>query len=203
MKSKKSYDFYLVLVTTLVLFIISIICIYGMFYFKLAQIHQVPLEMKISYMERMNAMIAPFLVCLILLLGICVPKRLLSTQWLNRFAFLMLGGVVLLSVWFDVGMGLLFTLVVAFFLQMIVLALAMTGGRALNFQKKGYWQRVGSSFVHLSLILFVLDLFLGEKQTLHLFLFWVTFLVFVLGMIFCFYSRAIVSLFQKKQDINL
>lgn len=198
MNPRKSYDFYLVLATALVLFIISIICIYGMFYFKLAQIHQVPLEMKISYMERMNSVIAPFLVCLIILLGICVPKRLLSTRWLNRFAFLLLGGVVFLSMRFDVGMGLLFTLVVAFFLQTIVLVLAVAGRRGLNFQKKGYWQRVGSSFVHLALILFVLDLFLGGKQTLHLFLFWITLIVLVLGMIFCFYSQSIAGLFQKK-----
>ena len=43
MKKKSSYDFYLVLATAAVLFIISVICVYGMFYFKLAQIHQMNL----------------------------------------------------------------------------------------------------------------------------------------------------------------
>ena len=40
MKFKSSYDFYLILGTALVLFAISLISIYGMFYFKFAQIHQ-------------------------------------------------------------------------------------------------------------------------------------------------------------------
>ena len=77
MKRKSSYDYYLILATTAVLFIISVLCIYGMFYFKLAQVQQMAPAIKIEYMSRMNTMISPFLIGLILLLGICVPNRLL------------------------------------------------------------------------------------------------------------------------------
>ncbi|MBW1791981.1 MAG: hypothetical protein JRJ14_06915, partial [Deltaproteobacteria bacterium] len=97
MKRQGSYDFYLILATAVVLFIISMISIYGMFYFKFAQIHQMAPSVKVAYMDRMNTVIAPFLICLILLLGICVPKRLLSTSWLNRVTALLIVLVVTVS----------------------------------------------------------------------------------------------------------
>ena len=53
-KFKSSYDFYLILATAVVLFAICLISIYGMFYFKFAQIHQMAPAIKISYMNRMN-----------------------------------------------------------------------------------------------------------------------------------------------------
>ena len=58
----------------------------------------------------------------------------------------------------------------------------------LHFEKKGYWVRVGYSLINLGLILFVFDLFFYGKQTLHLFLFWVTTGATLFGMVFCFYA---------------
>ena len=90
MKHKSSYDFYLILATVLVLFAISLISIYGMFYFKFAQILQMEPAVKMAYMNRMNSFVAPFVIILILLLGICVPKRLLPAAWLNRITALLI-----------------------------------------------------------------------------------------------------------------
>ena len=98
MKGKSSYDFYLVLATTLVLFVISLISIYGMFYFKFAQIQQMSPAIKMAYMDRMNGFVAPFVVGLILLLGICVPKRLLPTHWVNRLTVVLVVSAAL--TWF-------------------------------------------------------------------------------------------------------
>jgi len=198
MKRQGSYDFYLILATAVVLFIISIICIYGMFYFKFAQIHQMAPVIKASYMNRMNTVIAPFLICLILLLGICVPKRLLPTSWLNRFAVLLVVLVVGISLVMGIKSGMLFTLAAALILQTVVLGLALGGSKNLHFEKKGYWVRVGSSLIHLGLILFVFDLFFYKKQALHLFLFWVTTGATVFGMFFCFYAETVVKLIAGK-----
>jgi hypothetical protein len=198
MNGKKSYDFYLILATAAVLFIISAINIYGMFYFKMAQIQQLSPAIKAVYMERMNSVVAPFIICLILLLGICVPKRLLPTAWLNRFA-VSLGLVVLgTAMLFDIKTGLLVVLCAALALQLIVLAMAIGGSQYLNFEKKGYWLRVGSSLIHLGLILFILDLFLFRLQTLHLLLFWVTTVSTTLGMICCFYSGSVAALLRRQ-----
>ncbi|MDX1776837.1 MAG: hypothetical protein R3297_09665, partial [Desulfobulbales bacterium] len=56
-----------------------------------------------------------------------------------------------------------------------------------------YWVRLGSSLIHLGLILFILDLLLYERKNLHLFLFWITTGASVAGMLFCFYAESVVA----------
>ena len=200
-KFKSSYDFYLVLATTVVLFAICLISIYGMFYFKFAQIHQMAPSVKILYMTRMNTIIAPFVICLILLLGICVPKRLLPTSWLNRVTLLLVIGTVLTGFVWGVRASLFFILATSLILQVIVFFMAVSGSKNLHFHKKGYWVRLGSSLIHLGLILFILDLLLYENKSLHLFLFWITTGASVLGMVFSFYAESVVSLISGKQNV--
>jgi len=198
MRAKTNYDYYLILATTVVLFIISAICIYGMFYFKLAQVNQLATTAKINYMNAMNSVLAPFLIALIVLLGICVPKRLLPTVWLNRFSLLLLLCSVVAGFFGGVQMSLVLVLVVSLVLQVVVLVMACAGSTELNFEKKGYWVRVGSSLLHLGLIVFVLDFFFYRYLTLHLVLFWITTISLSLGMVFCFYAESFSRLLQKK-----
>lgn len=198
MKRKASYDYYLVLATAGVLFIISLVCIYGMFAFKLAQIQQMDAAVKFAYMDRMNRIVSPFLIILILLLGICVPKRLLPTAWLNRFAVALAAISLAISLAFGVKTALLAVLIATLVLQTVVLALALAGSERLHFEKSGYWLRVGSSLMHLGLVLFVLDLFFYKRPALHLTLFWVTTVSTILGMLFCFYSNAVAGLLTRK-----
>jgi hypothetical protein len=198
---KTSYDYQLILATSAVLFIISVICIYAMFYFKMAQIHQMEAGAKWAYMNTMNGVIAPFVVGLILLLGICIPKRLLPTIWLHRFTVALILASVAAVVMVSVDAGLLLVLLASLLLQVVVLAMALAGSEILHFEKKGYWVRLGSSLVHLALILFVLDLYFHQYQRLHLFLFWVTTGSMVLGMLFCFYAEQVVSLVRRKEQI--
>ena len=200
-KFKSSYDFYLILATTIILFAICLISIYGMFYFKFAQINQMAPALKITYMNRMNTVISPFAVCLILLLGICVPKRLLPTAWLNRATLLLLVSTVLSALIWGGRASLYFILSTSLILQIVVLLMALSGSKKLDFHKKGYWVRLGSSLIHLGLILFILDLLLYEKMTLHLFLFWVTTGTSVLGMVFSFYAESVVRLITGKQNV--
>ena len=156
---------------------------------------------KILYMNRMNTIIAPFVICLILLLGICVPKRLLPTSWLNRVTLLLVAGALLSWLVWGGRASLFFILAASFILQVAVLLLAVSGSKNLHFHKKGYWVRLGSSLIHMGLILFVLDLLLYEKKTLHLSLFWITTGTSVLGMIFSFYAESVVGLISGKQNV--
>lgn len=193
-QKKNSYDFYLILATAFVLAIISAICVYGMFYFKFAQLQQLPAPVKTAYMEWMNQVVSPFIIALIVLLAICVPKRLLPTEWLNRFALGLLMIITAVSWLQGVVMALKVTLCITLALQLLVLVMALAGSKRLNFERKGYWIRVGSSFLHLGLVLFILDLFFYENYSLHMALFWVTTIATVVGMTACFYSPAIARL---------
>jgi hypothetical protein len=197
MKTKSSYDFYLILATAVMLFIISAICIYGLFYFKLAQIHQMATPLKVAHMNYMNDIMSPFLIGLILLLGICVPKRLLPTTWLHRFCVVLFISGVVVCLTLGVRSGLMFILMTSLVLQAVVLVMAVADSKRLTFERKGYWLRVGSSLIHLGIILFVLDLFFYKRQTLHSFLFWITTVTVVLGMFFCFYSDRMVRLMKN------
>ena len=198
MQKKASYDFYLILATTVVLAAISAICIWAMFYFKIAQIHEMAPAVKIAWQNRMNTMIAPFIIGLIVLLGICVPKRLLPTAWLNRFAVLLITVAAGTSWLAGVKSGLLLILCASLVLQLVILIMALFGSAQLNFETKGYWARIGSSLIHLGLVLFILDLFFHRQQDLHLLLFWITTGATVLGMTFCFYADSIVAMVKRK-----
>ena len=203
MRGKSSYDYYLILATTVMLFLISAICIYGMFYFKLAQVHQLPLAEKVGYMDSMNTVLAPFLIALIVLLGICVPKRLLPTSWLNWFSLVLILLACAAGFIWDLKASLAFVLMVSCVLQMVVLFMALAGSKELNFEKRGYWVRVGSSLLHLGLILFTLDLFFYRYQVLHQVLFWITTISVLVGMVFCFYAESFSRLVKKKGGIRL
>ncbi|OGQ99865.1 MAG: hypothetical protein A2511_15775 [Deltaproteobacteria bacterium RIFOXYD12_FULL_50_9] len=202
MKKTGSYDFYLILATVAVLFVISAICVYGMFSFKFAQIQNMPVAIKATYMERMNTILIPFLIALIVILGICIPKRLMPTVWLNRFAVLL--GILLAGVvwWIDLKTGLTVILTLSLLLQTVVLILALAGSARLIFEKKGYWLRVGSSLIHLGLILFILDLLFYKNLKLHLLLFWITTLATVAGMLLCFYAEWVAGVFDRTKACN-
>ncbi len=197
MRGKSSYDYYLILATAVVLFLISAICIYGMFYFKLAQVHQLPVAEKVGYMDSMNTVLAPFLIALIVLLGICEPKRLLPTSWLNRFSLVLVLLACAASFIWNLKVGLELVLMVSCVLQMVVLFMVLAGSTELTFEKKGYWVRVGSSLLHLGLILFVLDIFFYRYQVLHLVLFWITTISVLVGMVFCFYAESFSRLVKR------
>ncbi len=197
---KASYDFYLIIATAAVLGAISAICIYGMFYFKFAELQHMPAAAKALYMARMNRLISPFIIALILLLGICVPKRLLAASRLTWFAALLALLVTVISFAYGVVMALKVSLIITLALQFVVLVLAAAGSRRLNFSHKSYWLRVGSSLMHLGIILFILDLFFYKHHALHLVLFWVTTTSTVSGMLACFYSQSLIKLFRGKGE---
>ena len=201
MNPKSSYDYYLILATSVVLFIISALCICAMFYFKLEQIQQQPMMIKIRYMENMNTLIAPFVIALIVLLGVCVPKRLLPTVWLNRFSAVLVVLAFIISFIWNVKVGLAFVLIVSAVLQIVVLFMALAGSKNLNFEKTGYWIRVGSSLLHLGLIAFILDAFFYRYQQLHLILFRVTTISTTLGMLACFYADFFSMLIKRIGNI--
>ncbi|MHB8809955.1 MAG: hypothetical protein ACYC9M_08060 [Desulfobulbaceae bacterium] len=188
MKPKKSLDYSLILATVGVLFALSVLCVYSMFAYKFTAVHQMAPAAKLAFLARMNAMVSPFIIALILLLGVCVPKRLLPTRALGWFGGVLAVAGAVVSVWLGIRAGLL-----------LVLVLALAGSERLHFARSGYWLRLGSSLIHLGLILFVLDLLLYRHQALHLFLFWVTTGATVLGMLCSFYAPGLVRFLSGRQ----
>ncbi|MEW6220476.1 MAG: hypothetical protein AB1634_13210 [Thermodesulfobacteriota bacterium] len=192
------YDFLLVLATTVVLAVISALCIYSMFAYKTAVGAAALPAARAAHMARMNGLVAPWLIALILILAICVPKRLLPVAWLHRLT----GGLAILvvgvSAWHGLPVALLVVIIAATILQLVILALAVTGSPLLRFERKGYWLRVGSASLHLGLLLFLCDLHVVGHPGWHPFLFWAATVSFAVGLTCSFYADALVRLVRQQ-----
>ncbi len=191
-----NYDFILILITVGIMFLISILCIGGMFYFKWANLQSVTPAVKVAFEGDMNSLLAPLLVALFLTLGLCIPKRLLPTNWLQGFMAVL--GIVAIGLYIVWGWreAVLWVLIISALLQVVVFFLVLIG-RPLNFHYRGYWRRLGSSLIHLGLVIFCLDLFLLHHQALHIRIFWVSAICLFLGMIMAFYAKDIVLLLKR------
>ncbi|MCK4426322.1 MAG: hypothetical protein KAV69_06195 [Deltaproteobacteria bacterium] len=195
-----NYDFILILITVGILFLISLLCIGGMFYFKWAELQSVAPAIKIVFQEQMNSLLAPFLVALLLTLGLCIPKRLFPPRWLYTFIILLgLTGLGSALVW-GWREALLWMLVISAALQAMVLILVVSG-RRLKFLCEGYWNRLGSSLVHLGLVLFCLDFFLLSRWNLHLVIFWISAICIFIGMIVTFYAEGMVEWLRRRKEL--
>lgn len=187
-----NYDFFLILITVVILFLISLLCIGGMFYYKWAELQNVASAIKMAFQEQMNNLLAPFLIALLLTLGLCIPKRLFPANWLYVFIILLgLTGLGLALVW-GWHEALLWMLVISAALQSMVLILVVSGQR-LKFFCEGYWNRLGSSLIHMGLVLFCMDFFFLSHRDLHLVIFWISAICIFIGMIVIFYAEGMMK----------
>ena len=187
-KKRINYDYILIIATAVTLFMIAIITVYGMYYFKVQGIGETnSVPAKIMYYKRMNTLISPFISVLLLILSICVPKRLFSFRLLTIIAGIMLVLMVALSIIYDNVTALTVILFISLALQLVVFILVLFGMK-LHFEKEGYWTRVGSSLVHLGFIFFVLDFIYLQRKEIHLIIFWASTISISLGCILTFYT---------------
>jgi hypothetical protein len=192
-------DFILILVTVVIMFFISMLCIGGMFYFKWAELQNVVPAIKIAYQEQMNGLLAPFLLALLLTLGLCIPRRLFPQHRLYAFIILLgLTGLGAALVW-GWREALLWMLIISAALQTVVLILAASG-RQLKFLCEGYWNRVGSSSVHLGLVLFCLDFFLLDRWNVHLVIFWISAVCIFIGTVITFYAEDMMDKLRGRKE---
>ncbi len=186
---KKNLDFVLVLATVVILGIISLICVGAMFYYRAAHLDQVSGAVKQAWLVTMNRTVTPPLILLVLILALCIPKRLLPRQWLWRLAAALAVAAVTAFLLSGFRAALLLVLSVSVLLETLVTILAAGNSRLLSFARPGYWQRLGSALIHLGLVLFVLDLLLYRYHSLHLILFWGVTATTFIGLLFSFYPR--------------
>ncbi len=96
----KNYDYYLIILTALILFAIGLVCVYGITEYNYLGVGpQWTGTIQYSqYIDGMNSYLYPFLVLLLLTLGLCIPKRLLEQDFLIKFGALTLGATLILTV---------------------------------------------------------------------------------------------------------
>lgn len=192
----KKYDYYLIVITAFILFAIGLVCVYGIAYYNYLAINTewTRTLQYTYYINDMNSYLYPFLVLLLVSLGMCVPKRLLEMDLLLRFGALALGATIFLTVSFDIETGFGFILAVTLGMQGFIVLLTLGRSSSIRYEKEGYVARLGSALLHLGVVLLIFNFVALKESSIHLPVFWGGMALLTAGNIFSFYPEKISSL---------
>ncbi len=186
----KTYDFYLMILTSVVLAAIGLVCLYGIGYYTYTS-ETVPqwtqTQMYGDYIDSMNQLIYPFLVLLLVALGLCIPKRIMPRKSLLMAGTGILTATFIIALITNIGVSLAFLLAVSMVVQVAVMVFTILGRGRLTYEREGYFIRTGSSMLHLGTVIFVFDFLIMRSSELHIPVFWVATILITVGTVLSFY----------------
>ncbi|MCX9014841.1 MAG: hypothetical protein OIN89_08630 [Candidatus Methanoperedens sp.] len=194
------YDYYLIILTTFILFAIGIVCLYAITYYNYLAVDPqwTRTGQYMDFINSMDSYLYPFLILLLVTLGLCIPKRLLDRDILVKFCALALGVTLILTFSSGIEAALGFLLVVMIGIQSYVLILVFRRSKAVRFEKEGYVVRLGSTLLHLGIVIVIFNFVNLREAQFHIPVFWIGTLLITAGNIFSFYPARISSLFHTK-----
>lgn len=197
----KNLNYILILLTIFILVAIGVIFIYGSSYSWVQSLQFANWRQTVTYqnyVNDMNVAVLPLSVALVILLGLCVPKRIFSGMALlqSMAALLVVSVLVVLAYGLKPGIG--FLLITAVLIQAVVVGMTLVGSKRLSYEVNGFYLQIGSAVLHLGFILFVFDFVLLGESTLHLTVYWVSTVLISVGMILSFYSGEISRLAEER-----
>ncbi|HEY9206163.1 MAG TPA: hypothetical protein VIO58_09595 [Candidatus Methanoperedens sp.] len=195
MRLLKNYDYYLIVLTVLIFFAIGLVCLYGITYYDYLAVNpqwQRTIQYA-QYINDMNSYLYPFLVLLLVSLGLCIPKRLLEQNTLIKFWLPALCITLILTFLSGIETGLGFILAVMAGFQGIVLIFTIRKSKAIRFEKEGYVVRLGSVLLHLGVVILILNFVIFRENPLHITIFWLGTVSVTIGNIFSFYPEKMTS----------
>jgi hypothetical protein len=142
-----------------------------------------------DFVTAMNAVAAPQVVALVVVMGLCVPKRLLERRALMGVSTGMV--VVGVGVWLATGSlsaGLAAYLALAALIQVAVVALTVAGTRGPSYLTEGRLTKTGSGLLHLGFIVFALVVAALQDSALMLPVFWAAAGLMTAGTVLSFYA---------------
>ncbi len=201
----KNLNYILILITIVVLGAIGLVFIYGTSFSWMQSLNMPEWRetgLYQDYLADMNLALAPMAVALVVVLGLCIPKRLFSgTALLMMMGSMLFAGAVLGAI-LGVQLGLSFLLAVAILLQTVVIALTLFGSRRLVFENQSFYVQIGSAFLHMGLVIFVFNLILLADSVNHIPVFWVAATFISLGMIAVFYSEELSAWAGRRRGLE-
>jgi len=145
-----------------------------------------------EYIRVMNIIAAPLMVLLVIVMGLCVPKRLFSRTALVAVSLGMF--VTGIATWIITGSfadGVAAYLVLAGLIQAAVVAVTIIGGRAPSYFTQGRIIKIGSGLLHLGFIMFAIVTIALQQSAIMLPVFWTSTALMVIGSIMTFYSESL------------
>ncbi len=137
----------------------------------------------------MNAIAAPQVIVLVIVMGLCVPKRLF-----DRTALVVVSGAMLLvglAAWVltaSFQTGLAVYLALAALIQAGVVVLTVAGARGPSYLTEGRLVKTGSGLLHLGFIAFAIVVVALQRSAFMLPAFWIATAFTMLGTVMAFYA---------------
>ncbi len=196
----KNYDYFLIIVTFIALMMIGLVCVFGVWYsydlYTTNSNWQSTMQYP-AYINMMNMYVYPFVLVLLLSLGLCIPKRIVPRTALIKATFVILLLTLVASVVGGIEIGISFILLMSIAVQVVVLILTVMKSGALTFEREGYLIQIGSSLLHLGTVLFIFDFASMRDSVYHIPVFWVVTLLIGIGTFMSFYPSGISRLGRK------
>jgi hypothetical protein len=142
-----------------------------------------------SYVSAMNAIAAPQILALVVVMGLCVPKRLFSRRLLLGVSVAMVVvGVVAGVASSDLGRGLAVYLGLAAAIQVAVVVMTVAGVRGPSYLTQGRLTKTGSGLLHLGFIIFGIVIVALQRSPLMLTVFSASAVFVTVGTAMAFYA---------------
>jgi len=208
----RDYDFTLVIATIAAAILIGALFVAATVYsFFAAQADPAWTEtyMYASYIDAMNSYLFPLLLTLIVMLGLCIPRRVFK-RWvlaISSAGLLLVTLLIIASVGWRAGW--LFLLASASILQLVVIVMTAIRSPRLTYLQESFLIRMGSAMLHLGLIVLIAAFVLQPGRTAQLAAFWIATTLVMVGMIMSFYGGELGALSlhlrhhpTSKQDVE-
>lgn len=138
----------------------------------------------------MNAVAAPQVIALVIVMGLCVPKRLLSHKaLLATSAGMVILGLVVAVITRSATTGLAAYLCAAGAIQTLVVVMTLAGARGLAYLSESRLAKAGSGLLHLGFIVMALVVVALQHSPLMLPVSLLSALLLTVGSALAFYAR--------------
>lgn len=188
---QRSWDFGLTIITVLLLGSLGVQSFIGTAYVWWAQ-YSIPGFDQFGYpgfVSTMNAIAAPQVVALVVVMGLCVPKRLFSRQALLVVSAAMVAvGIVTALVTGSIAQGMGAYLALAALIQVAVVVLTAAGAKGPSYLTEGRLTKLGSGLLHLGFIVFAFIIALLQRSQALMPTFWVATVLTMGGTLLSFYA---------------
>ncbi len=193
----KDYDFLLTLGTIALVVLIGGVFVAGTVYtFFAARIDPTWTQSAgyEQYIASMNVYLFPLLVALVLTLGLCIPRRILTRRLLLAASLAMLGVTLVLLPMAGLRAAWIFLLGAAGLVQLAVVVMTAMRSRQVRYLQEGFLVRMGSALLHLGFILLVAAFVAPVSAGAQLQFFWAATALVMVGTIMSLYSSELQSL---------
>ena len=189
---QRSWDFGLTVFTVLLLATLGVQSFVGTLYVWLAMRALPGWETGAGYagyVELMNAIAAPQIVALVVVMGLCVPKRLFARRPLLLVSLAMVAaGVVAATALRNLAEGLAVYLLLAAAIQLAVVVMTIAGVRGPRYLTDGRLTKTGSGLLHLGFIVFAIVVVALQRSPVMMPVFALSALLVTAGTALSFYA---------------